>query len=61
MAKQEINVKWLDKMAFTTEINGHEIILDAVPEVGGEQGATPKTIYARCPGRMHCYGCDFYS
>ncbi len=43
MAKQEINVKWLDKMAFSTEVNGHEIILDAIPEVGGEnRGPRPK-------------------
>ena len=43
MAKQEIQVNWLDKMAFSTEVNGHEIILDAVPEVGGEdRGPRPK-------------------
>lgn len=43
MAKQEIQVNWLNNMAFSTEVNGHEIILDAVPEVGGEdRGPRPK-------------------
>ena len=43
MAKEEIQVNWLDKMAFSTEVNGHKIIIDAVPEVGGEdRGPRPK-------------------
>ena len=43
MAKEEIQVNWLDKMAFSTEVNGHEMIIDAVPEVGGEdRGPRPK-------------------
>lgn len=43
MAKEEIQVSWLDKMAFSTEVNGHEMIIDAIPEVGGEnRGPRPK-------------------
>ncbi|HKI88740.1 MAG TPA: OsmC family protein [Draconibacterium sp.] len=36
MAKQEIKVNWLENMAFKAEVGGHELILDAAPEVGGE-------------------------
>jgi putative redox protein len=44
MEKKEIvNARWLDKMAFEAEVNGHKIILDAEPEVGGEnRGPRPK-------------------
>lgn len=43
MGKEVINTKWLGNMAFETEINGHKIIMDASPEVGGENlGPRPK-------------------
>jgi putative redox protein len=43
MAKETVNTKWLSNMAFEAEINGHKIIIDAVPEVGGEnRGPRPK-------------------
>ncbi|MGC9354186.1 MAG: OsmC family protein [Mariniphaga sp.] len=43
MAKEQIKVKWLEKMAFSAEVNGHEIILDADEKVGGEnRGPRPK-------------------
>lgn len=44
MAKQElVTAKWLNNMAFEAEVNGHKIILDAEPEVGGEnRGPRPK-------------------
>lgn len=44
MAKKEIvTAKWLGNMAFEAEANGHKIILDAEPEVGGEnKGPRPK-------------------
>ncbi len=45
MIKQEINLKWNDKMSFTTEINGHEITIDADESVGGEnKGVRPKPL-----------------
>ncbi len=41
--KESTNTKWLDKMAFETEINGHKIIIDATQAVGGEnRGPQPK-------------------
>jgi putative redox protein len=44
MAKKEsVNTKWIEKMAFETDINGHKIIIDAEPGVGGEnRGPRPK-------------------
>ena len=41
--KEEVNTRWLDNMSFETEINGHKIIIDAEPEVGGKDlGPRPK-------------------
>lgn len=43
--KQEINLEWLENMAFKTQVNGHELILDASPEGGGEdRGPRPKIL-----------------
>jgi putative redox protein len=43
MGKEVVNTKWLTNMAFESEINGHKIIIDANPEVGGEnRGPRPK-------------------
>ena len=45
MAKEQIKVNWLEKMAFKAEINGHEIMLDASDKVGGEnRGPRPKPL-----------------
>jgi putative redox protein len=33
-----VNVKWNEKMAFTTEVDGHSFIIDAKEDVGGENG-----------------------
>jgi len=38
MSQQEIKIDWLEKMAFRTEVDGHEFILDASEEGGGENG-----------------------
>jgi putative redox protein len=41
--KESVTTKWLNNMAFESEINGHKIVIDAVPEVGGEnRGPRPK-------------------
>ncbi|MFC2128329.1 OsmC family protein [Bacteroidota bacterium] len=41
--KSELNIKWLENMAFESEINGHKIIVDADPKFGGEnKGPRPK-------------------
>jgi len=55
MAKELVKVKWLENMAFSAEVNGHEIILDAAEKVGGEnRGPRPKplmlTALAGCTG-----------
>jgi len=43
--KQEINLEWLEKMAFKTIVNGHELILDASEEGGGQdRGPRPKIL-----------------
>ncbi len=55
MTKQQVKVNWLENMAFSADVNGHEIILDAAEKVGGEdRGARPKslmlTALAGCTG-----------
>jgi putative redox protein len=41
--KEVVSTKWLENMAFESEINGHKIIIDAKEEVGGQdRGPRPK-------------------
>lgn len=41
--KHKINTSWKGKMQFNANVNGHEVIMDAPSEVGGEdKGARPK-------------------
>jgi putative redox protein len=43
MGKESVTTKWLSNMAFEAEINGHKIVIDAEPTVGGEnRGPRPK-------------------
>ena len=43
--KQTVNTKWLGDMKFDSEVNGHHIIIDALPEAGGnDSGPRPKTL-----------------
>jgi len=44
MAQKEIvTARWLNNMAFEAEANGHKIIIDAEPDVGGKNlGPRPK-------------------
>ncbi|MBN1182155.1 MAG: OsmC family protein [Bacteroidales bacterium] len=43
--KHTIDLRWIDKMAFETEVNGHTLILDAGEDVGGEdRGPRPKQL-----------------
>lgn len=47
-------------MAFETEINGHKLVIDAVPEVGGEnRGPRPKPFMLAALGG--CTGMDVIS
>ena len=53
--KHSVNMKWLGKLAFETEMDGHKVITDASPEIGGEDlGPRPKrlmlTALAGCTG-----------
>jgi len=42
--KESVTTKWLNNMAFESELNGHKIVIDAAPEVSGEnRGPRPKT------------------
>lgn len=43
--KTSLDILWSGDMAFETEINGHKLVMDAVPEVGGhDSGPRPKTL-----------------
>ena len=43
--KKTITVNWKDNMAFEADIDGHKVMMDAVPGVGGEnKGPTPKPL-----------------
>lgn len=61
MAKKEtVTAKWLGNMAFEAETNGHKIVLDAEPEVGGEnRGPRPKPFMLVALGG--CTGMDVIS
>lgn len=55
-----VNTKWLENMAFETEINGHKIIIDAEPDVGGNDlGPRPKPFMLAALGG--CTGMDVVS
>ena len=41
--KEVVSTRWLENMSFESKINGHKIIIDAEPDVGGEDlGPRPK-------------------
>ncbi|WP_016776414.1 OsmC family protein [Anaerophaga thermohalophila] len=43
--KSTLDLNWTGKMSFETEMNGHKVILDADPSVGGEdKGVRPKPL-----------------
>jgi len=45
MGKEVVNTRWLSNMSFEANVNGHKIILDADPSVGGENwGPRPKPL-----------------
>lgn len=55
MAKHEIETRWMGKMRFDANVNGHTIVMDAPARVGGEdQGPIPKpfvlTALSGCTG-----------
>jgi len=43
MGKEFVNTRWLSNMAFEADVDGHKIVIDADPHVGGEnRGLRPK-------------------
>jgi putative redox protein len=43
--KEVVSTRWLENMAFNSEINGHQITVDAKEEVGGQnRGPRPKSL-----------------
>ncbi len=55
-----VDIKWNGKMSFSTEVDGHEIKMDAKPEVGGEgSGPRPKPLILVALGG--CTGMDIAS
>lgn len=60
MAKETIDIKWNNKMSFTTEVSGHKITIDANETVGGEDaGPRPKPLMLTALGG--CTGMDVVS
>ncbi len=60
MSKEIVTTKWLSNMAFESEVNGHKIVIDAEPEVGGEdRGPRPKPFMLLSLGG--CTGMDVIS
>jgi len=60
MGKDTVNTRWLKNMAFETEVSGHKIIIDADPQVGGENsGPRPKPFMLAALGG--CTGMDVIS
>lgn len=58
--KHSVSGKWLSKMAFEAEVSGHKLIMDAVPEVGGEnRGPRPKELMLA--SLLGCTGMDVIS
>jgi len=43
--KDAVNLKWMDNLAFEAIVDGHKIVVDAKPEVGGtDKGPRPKPL-----------------
>lgn len=58
--KDSINLKWIDNLAFEATVDGHKMIVDAKPEVGGtDKGPPPKPFMMVALGG--CTGIDVAS
>ena len=43
--KDAVNLKWINNLAFEAVVDGHKMIVDAKPEVGGtDKGPRPKPL-----------------
>ena len=60
MAEDVVNIEWAGDMAFEAEVNDFKIMIDAVPEVGGQnRGPRPKPLTLVSLGG--CTGMDVIS
>ncbi|UCH14574.1 MAG: OsmC family protein [Bacteroidales bacterium] len=58
--KDSVNLKWINNLAFEAEVDGHKMIIDAKPEVGGtDKGPRPKPLMMVALGG--CTGMDVAS
>jgi putative redox protein len=58
--KDSVTTRWLNKMAFESEVNGHKLILDTLIPGGGEdRGPRPKSLMLAALGG--CTGMDVVS
>jgi putative redox protein len=58
--KDSVNLKWIGNLAFEVAIDGHKMIIDAKPEVGGtDKGPPPKPLMMVSLGG--CTGMDVAS
>lgn len=58
--KHVVDTEYKDAMAFVAKVNGHEVVVDAVPEVGGrDSGPRPKELMLAALGG--CTGMDVIS
>jgi putative redox protein len=60
MPKETVNTRWLNNMAFESEVSGFKIVVDAGASVGGEnRGPRPKPLMLAALGG--CTGMDVIS
>lgn len=60
MKKVRVSTRWIDNMAFESDVYGHKIIMDADPASGGEKrGPGPKLLML--PALGGCTGMDVIS
>ncbi len=58
--KDSVNLKWINNLAFEADVDGHKMIVDAKPEVGGtDKGPRPKHLMMVALGG--CTGIDVAS
>lgn len=58
--KKSISMNWKGGMAFETDLDGHKLVIDALPEVGGSDlGPRPKVLMLVALGG--CTGMDVVS
>ena len=58
--KDSVSIEFRNNMSFDVSVNGHKILIDTVPEFGGnDQGPRPKSLLMVC--LAGCTGMDVVS